>query len=506
MVSLQRAQLGSDGQFQFRNPSLEQLLNVPASESSVRVTSSSVFGIPAFTQAVRLISTAVARCNAFPYKKDADGGRTIDEASPAFPLLTRKANAWQTYYNFRQTIVANAIWSGDGYGYIERDPLANPVALYNLDSRQTYPIVELTDGRISNLFYGVNTSQGQVVLQSDDVVHIKNISLHTGTEGLSLVDSLRTVLGLSLAVQKWGALYFKNGSHISRVLKIPGWLSKEKQLELRESLTDLHQGLSNSHRLAVLMGGSELQTFPTTNEEAQFISSRQFSLIDVANAVGISATFLNSGTSSSFASLIQESLNFLNLTLDAWLTQIEVEFTCKLIKARDQDKFIEFDRSSLFASDPSYIDSAMRMYQSEAISWEELRQRLRLSTKRTGQFIRPANLIDADEEPEQEKPEPQPQPQPEPEQEADDIKRKAERLTEAALDRLKQRLAKAVKTDPDLSKHSDIIRSALMGLDAEQVIAELDTFQEELYEVLPEQRGEVIARWNIEETSQALWA
>lgn len=409
MVYIQRAKLGTNGQQEFRSPTLDNLLGSLPSYSGERVSVDSVFGLPAFTQAVRIISTACARCDAYCYRKSDDGGREIDENSPAHTLLTRKANPWQTYFNFRQTLVANAIWSGDGFALIERDDLFNPIALYNLDSRATYPIIEYTEGKLTALWYGVNTDQGELVIPADDIIHIKNIALHTGIEGMSLIDSLRTVLGLSLAVQKWGAIYFKHGAHINKVLKIPGWLTQEQQQQLRDSIGSGHAGIENAHKLAVLMGGSELETYPINNEDGQWLQSREFSLIDCANCVGLPVSFLNGKGFTSYSSLEQDSLNLLNYTLDAWLTSFECELSCKLIKSRSQGRCqISFDRNSLFATDPAFIDLQIRKYHAGAISWQELRQRLNLSTSKAGDFIAPLNL----EDPFAPKPAPQAPPEP----------------------------------------------------------------------------------------------
>lgn len=497
-----------------KSTELTKLLGGVPSDSGEIVNSQTVWRIPEVTNAIRLISNEAARCDLWPYKQLEDGGKIIDRKCPAYPLLTLKPNDWQSCFDFLSTLIASAAWSGNGYGLIKRDAFADPVSLHNLESEKTSPIFEYTDGILSGVWYAYQSDGQTFIYPSEDVIHIKNFSPINGMEGLSLIDNMKGVLGLSIAQVKYASIVMKHGSHINKVLKIPGWVKQEHKEELHRTMQNLHAGVDNAGRLAVLMGGCELESFPTSNEDLQWLQGREFSLIDVANATGLPVSFLNGKGFVAYNSLQQDDLNLLNHTLDAWLTRLELELTLKLIKNRNHKScFIEFDRSSLLATDPAYAEMQTKLYHAEAISWEEMRGRLNLSKQRNGQFVRPANIVNADladekQNKELESPEPQPvieTPQPIEEEETseqDTTLERAIKLTESNLERIKNRW---IKSGGKLDKHDEIIRSSLPDLDCELVLNELKNYEEELNDVLPEQRAEVLNQWNIKETAKQLW-
>ena len=488
---------------------LTELFGGVKSESGEPINSNTVFALPAFLNGVRLIASSIARADCIVYKDESKGP---DKGHPAYSLLTRKANTFSTYFQFMQALVSSACWSGDGYAYIERDGMGEPIALHNLDSRETYPVVEYTEGRVSNMWYAVG--DGANLVPPDDVLHIQNLALHQGVQGLSIVDQLKTVLGLAVANYKYGAIYFKHGAHINKVLKVPGWLTKEQQEQLRQSVAALHQGVQNAHRLAVLMGGAELDSTPVSNEDAQWLESREASLIDIANILGLPATKLGARGSISYGSLEQDNLAVLSDTYDAWFTGIEAELSVKLLRPSEKAKFISFDRDSLFLTDPSYAKAQADKFHAGGLSWEEYRAKLKLPAKRGDKdiYLMPSNLTalldpTKEEEP-QAPPLPQPQEQPqepqeEPQGEEDtEHTQRAIKLTVAALERIRGRIVKSPKPVRD---HEAIIRETLAGVDADMVLQELDNFDEELGAVLPEQRQEVMSKWNIHETAKRLW-
>lgn len=522
MVAIKRSVDLTSGLNPVNQARLDELFNRGIeSDSGERVTMERAMGLPAVLNAVRIISTSAARTDCFPFIQLEGGGSEIDKGHPVYSLLTSKANPFTTSYSWMQTWVANAALSGNGYSLVIRDQESfDPVALYNLDSRQVYQFTEWENGQLVNVWYNVTVEGQNFQVPADDILHIKNISLHTGTTGLSFIQVLQNNLGLHLAVQKYGTIFFRHGQHINKVLKIPGWLTEEQRNELRESMIGLHGGLNNAHKLAVLMGGSELESLPISNEEAQWLESRDFSLIDLANFSGVPVSFLNGKGHTSYGSIEQDGKNLALWGMDPWFTNVAAELSSKLLKPRElQTHYIDFDRDSLFSSDPAYQDTLIDQYIKGGISFEYMQSKLNRPTKREGFYLlpsgaQPLDVVLAQAEKALSEPAPQQQPQQEPEEtkeetvevQRSEVDERAVRLTTAVLDRLKKRITKSIeKGDTQLSDHFDIVRSSLDGLNSELAIERLNRMQAELDAVLAEQRNEVIERWDTKETAAELW-
>lgn len=487
----------------------ELFTDIPS--TSNRVTRHSVWQVPSFLHAVRLTSSAIARTDLNVYRMLRDGGRDVDEQHPAQELLTFKANAYQSSFVFIQGLISNAL-VGDGYGMIDRDEMSNPLALHLVDPQSVYPVQEFSNGRLVNAYYGINTNAGQIAIHADDMIHIRNLSFGTGLSGVDLVHDSQQALSRAQSIQKFSSKYFDNGSHIDRFLKLPGWLSQEQAEELRISLGSLHGGTNNVGKLAILQGGSELGSLPLNAEQSQLTESQETTLTDMSNLLGCVSSKLGARNSISYGSLSEDNKAFVSDTLDYWFTCLESELNVKLIRYREK-RFIEFDRESLQTSDPDYADSLIRQFQGKALSWEELRSKLKRTTDTKGltfgsvpgQEPEPPALPQV---PKEAPPEPEEADQPlDGEFGADkgnEGSTRAANLSRAALQRIKDRLTKAIASDPDLSKHYDVIRAAMPD-DHEQVIESINIYQEELNHCLPEQRQEVISLWNIEAINNAIW-
>lgn len=485
------------------SPEYSTFVSESRSDAGVEVSHDTIFGIPAFRRGVDIISNALARMDCYVYQYGDGNDRNRNENHPAHWLLSVKASEAQSYYSFRQTLIANAVWAGNGYAYIERE---NGVAigLHNLDPESVCPYWDVNQfGKVVYLSYDLTTRHGLTSIAPDDIIHIRSVSTKDGVMGLSLIDTLKTNLGMQIASQKYGAAYFKNGGNVNRVIEVPGRLSPEQQAAMRDELRQNYSGPNAANKFFIAYNQMKLSALPgISNEEAQWLQSREFSLIEVADLLGLPATMLNSPSSHSYGALTQDAINLLNYTLDGWATNAEAEFSIKLCTPRQQIRsWIEFDRSSIFTSDPEFRKQTIEEYQLGAISWQEMRARLNLSTVRKGDFIddkEPEPIPEPEKQPEQPQDEPE-QPQDEqPEDEQADNQPIARSLALAALERFKERIIKATKNNPDLEQHYEILEENLRGLDCSPIIAELQGLQAELKACLAEQRAGILAQWDVE--------
>jgi HK97 family phage portal protein len=403
---------------------------------------------------------------------------------------------------------------GNAFAYIVRDNYALPVELLILDPTATYvdtstglPIIKTT------------LNNQPFALLPEDCLHIQNLG--DGIQGYNTLHLGRDTLGLGLALQKHGAYYFKNNAQPKLIVELPPTIKGlEKVQEFRNAWYRAHASVDNAFKPAFVPQGTKTTSVSINNDEGQFNQSREFDLLASANLFGASHAKLGSKQNTSYGSLEQDDKNFLADCVEHHLVNWEQEAEAKLLSEQEktgQLRYIEFERKKLISTDiKTEIELLGYQYQNGMISWEEMRQKMNMTTEKDEDqtWQHPSNIVIEGEEPPAPPPmaAPQPpeaQPQGEDGEEepapAEDVARK---LTTNTVARLLTRISKAVSEgQTDLAKHHDVMVDNLAVFRRGKEIAEklLATMQQELDHVLPEQRQAVLDRYTTQAIVEELW-
>lgn len=461
------------------------------SDSGAAVNRTTVLGSSAVWRAINLISSSIARLPLITYKRKNEGGSERDSKHPAYFLLKKRPSQYCSSYSFVQVLTAHALLHGNGYAAIVRDAFANPIELLILDPTQTYPARENGE-----LLYVTKAGQNDIKLLPENVLHIKGLGFD-GLSGYSVIDVLRDTFGHDIAVQKFGNVFFKNGSAINVVVELPGYFKDKEAIErFRNSWGAMHEGLDRAHRLAILENGAKASRLTYTNEEAQYLQSKEFNLKALANIFGLPASYLNASYNTSYGSLEAEGKQFLNHSLGGWLCSWEQELESKLLtteQVANDTHFIEFERKAFERADKkTEIEVINLQLSSGLLTLDEARELMNLP------------LLPKPEA----KPEPiQPvaAPQAEDVQKEEDVSRK---LTRGILERLTARLAKDVDGkwhDDFLQRHLPTFQKELSAVNNGFALRWLTDFEQELINVLPEQRKAIVENTDLDKLNGELW-
>jgi HK97 family phage portal protein len=230
-----------------------------------------------------------------------------------------------------------------------RDENAEPQELLRLDPDAVTPQVAGKDMVYKIKFQtGPNATEDKYLVASD-VLHFKGLG--NGLVGQSIVDNMLDALGLAGALQRFASVYFANNCAPGMLLEYSQMPVKgeEKKDEMKKNLERLHMGLDKAHRVGVIPWGFKLVNYTIDAEKAQLLQSRQFTLIDVANAIGISAQKLGAQISTNYNSLESERKAFLE-DLEIYLVSMEEELNYKLLTESEKRLgriYFQFDRSAM---------------------------------------------------------------------------------------------------------------------------------------------------------------
>jgi len=132
----------------------------------------------------------------------------------------------------------------------------------------------------------------------------------------------------------------------------PGTLKIETRKNIEDSWQAAYGGVENAGKIPLLEEGMTIHGVSMTNEDAEFLGSRQFSLLEVARMFGVPPHLIYYGESQPRANMEQASLEFVQYSLRDWLVRIEQSILKDLIPEEDrEDIFAEFSVDGLLRGD-----------------------------------------------------------------------------------------------------------------------------------------------------------
>ena len=293
--------------------------------------------------AIRLLAESVSSLPISVYTKQANGDKLEDTKSPIYKLVKFKPNYYQNKITFFEFIMLSICTEGNSYVQIVRNNSGTPVQLICLDPSNVTVVVNNNE-----LFYQID---GGSVLDSSDVLHFKTIT-DDGVTGLSPIDQCAKALNWGVSLEEFGSTFFSNGAKPSSILQTDRSLSDTALQRLKSSFNNNYAKLKNSNSTIVLEEGLTFKPISISPEQAQFLSSRQFSIEEVARIFNVPPHMLKDLSKSSFNNIEMQSQEFVTYTLMPYITRIEQEMNLKLFRTNELGKtFVEFNVNGLLRGD-----------------------------------------------------------------------------------------------------------------------------------------------------------
>jgi HK97 family phage portal protein len=163
-----------------------------------------------------------------------------------------------------------------------------------------------------------------------DIMHIPAMVMPGAVVGVSPLRAAREVVDGNLQAQDFGRNYFANSGVPPVVLRVPGGAGddvkeRERARRIAETWRESHGGAGNAGKMAVLLGGAELQTVAVNPEDSQWIESRRLGVADIARYFGVPPHLIAdaSGSTSWGSGLAEQNLAFGQFSLRPWIERIE---------------------------------------------------------------------------------------------------------------------------------------------------------------------------------------
>ena len=331
-------------------------------DSGERVDEKSAMQIATVYACVRLLAESVAQLPLRLYREK-EGGQGKERATdhPLYRVLYRQTNPEMSAFSFREVLMTHLLLWGNSYSQIVRDGKNGILGLYPL-LPENVEIDRDANGELYYIYHAYTDekpgeSGSDIYFKRDEILHIPGLGFN-GLVGFSPIAMMKNSLGTTLAVEKYGSSFFRNGAQPSGVLEHPGVL-KDPQ-KIRDNWTAVYGGAGNAHRVAVLEEGMAYKPISLPPEDSQFLSTREFGVEEICRIFRVPPHMVQSLKRATFSNIEHQSLDYTIYTLTPWLVRIEQAIIKDLLLDEEKDVYFpKFNVDGLLRGD---YESRMRGY------------------------------------------------------------------------------------------------------------------------------------------------
>ena len=345
-----------------------------STESGVRVDQNNATALATVYACTSLIADLVSTLPVDTYTKR--GGYPVefrprpewlDAPVPNDPSITRSVH-------FAQVTLSLLF---DGNAFLLCTPNVEGAEVVEvLDPRRVTIKVDGENGRPQ--YHVTGSSAGQSVkYDSLRVQHIPRAARPGRSRAPSPIDETAETLGVALAAQRHSGRFYRNSALLSTILEVPGEMSEEDALKLRDNFEAAHSG-RNAFRTGVLTAGAKATTLGVTPEQAQFLETTRFHVVEVCRIFRVPPMLVgvNEPGAVSYASSQEAVKAFHTNTLAPLLTLLQQGY--RRLMPRD-DVYLQFDTKGLLRADAEARFNAYAIAvekgvfnRNEVRGWEEL--------------------------------------------------------------------------------------------------------------------------------------
>jgi HK97 family phage portal protein len=312
------------------NPSLWRMYGTQSLSGEI-VNENTALTYSAVYNAISLIAGTIGSipCHLMQQKDDKNRFATDRKM---YKVLHHEYNPYMTAMAGRECLAAHALSWGNGYAEIVRNGLGELVELWPITPNRVTPEVD-EEGEI---IYRVRVDSKDIYFPRQKILHVPGLGFD-GYLGYSVISMAAKSIGLSMALETFGSLYFAQGTHPGVVVSHPNKLSDPAHEHLKTSLSEGYSGLGKSHRLLLLEEGMKLEKLGIPPEDSQFLESRQFQIPEIARWYNLPPHKLKDLTRSSFNNIESEQISFVRDTIQPWLVRFEQNYDMQLLTTSDKE-------------------------------------------------------------------------------------------------------------------------------------------------------------------------
>lgn len=308
------------------------------SDSGAAVSDENAMKLAAVWGCVRILSETIA---GFPlHFYDKTGGDRVEIDNDLSDMLRYKPNPETTPHLFWQSLIANAVLTGNGFGR-KRRMLSGRIVGVDVIPTSRMNWGKNPDG---TYWYRYIRDDGKSEpLPREDIFHLPGFTLGDKF-GMSVISYGVNVIGSGISANKAANATFKSGLMKTVAFKLQNFLKPDQRTEFRQNFEKNIAGALNAGKSPLLEGGMEASEIGINPRDAQLLESRNYSAGEICTWFNVPGRLIGVKDEASAWASSSEQLNiwFLQYGLMPWLIKIE-QMIKKDLMTNDERRKIDLE-------------------------------------------------------------------------------------------------------------------------------------------------------------------
>jgi len=283
-------------------------------------------------------------------KRKKNGYFSVYEGSKANYLLTKRSNRRQNSFELMRNAIIQTVCTGNAYilpkyfmGELSELVLLSPGSV----SYDKVIDLYLVSDPINNIYE---------TFESEEIIHLKNMSLDGGYTGVSTIYYASRVLGISASADAQSLDSFQPGATTKGFVSGEATTTKgfgEFQDQQLKTVGDRVQDeLASGKKIFWLPDSMKFNQLGMSPADVKLLETKEFGVLEICRFYGVHPDKVFAGQSRNYKASEMSQVLFMADTLQPLLRQIESEFSAKLIPESLADNYkIEFDIEAMYQTD-----------------------------------------------------------------------------------------------------------------------------------------------------------
>jgi HK97 family phage portal protein len=331
---------------------------------------------------INLISKGLASVPLLVYKNSKNGKQEV-EKHPLIDLLNSPSPK-QAGSAFMESLVAYLLLSGNSYVEAVLGGSSYPQELYTL--RPDRMRVIAGSGGVPKAYeYCVDTQKKTIsvdhITGKSKILHIRTFNPLNDWYGMSPIEAASCAIDQHNAVSNHNLSILQNGGRPSGALIIKPQphslpLSDEQRQSLRDDLKKLYEGNHNAGRIMIMEGDFAWQEMGLSPKDLDFISGKQLSAREIAQAYGVPPMLVGVPGDATFSNYREARFHLWEDTILPLLDFVIAELNLWLVPYFCENLIISYDHDEIPALSQKREDTWAKISQACFLTINEKRQAL----------------------------------------------------------------------------------------------------------------------------------
>ena len=328
MIFRNKTPTGSEVESDLRNPA-DWLLNLFNNRGN-NVTEESAISTSEVYSSVKVLADDLAK---YPLNLLYDNKGTVEKAKnhSVYSLLKDQPNKNMTSFEWKHLVMTQLNLWGNSYHYLEIGRNGQVKEIVPLDPRVTSVLYHAETNTVT---YRTTYKGKQVILNSDELLHFKNLSIN-GLIGRSPVQVLReSIQGNQKGREMASNLFKREGIPLAilKATRIP--LTAENKEIVAESWK---KHLENNN-VAILNPDLDYQSVGIPQSDAQFIQTMKYNKAEIASIFKVPPYKYGDYSGLTHSNALSQSMDYVKNVMLPYVTNIEAELNTKILTDLDRKR------------------------------------------------------------------------------------------------------------------------------------------------------------------------